>query len=169
MRYTHKPRTPARCEYNDPVSANCQFPGSEFRIKKVHPSIKKLGRYRPSRELDKKASEEVASLDNHLDYVYCWTFLDKLDACERFGWGEHYKCLQRDCLTDLTQLEPILWDNFAMDLLILYHPLEKSFWAWSVDKQLPPPRRLRFVGYKWTDIFLDWPYRYFVDEMDEVW
>jgi len=83
--------------------------------------------------------------------------------------GEHYKCLQREWLTDLTQLEPILWDNFAMDLLILYHPLEKSFWAWSVDKQLPPPRRLRFVGYKWTDIFLDWPYRYFVDEMDEVW
>lgn len=52
-------------------------------------------------------------------------------------------------------LEPLLWNVYAPEALVLYCPRDKSFWTWKYDDDRKA--QLRKIGYHWTDIFEPWP------------
>jgi hypothetical protein len=115
---------------------------------------------------DKPTAEEIQLVEEGTQFdcfVFPVTFMHKLIAAREFEWEprEVVKLQEYYPFTDLVHLEPLMWEEMAMEQLILYHPHDKSFWAFDPSIELRRKDRLIKLGYKWTEVVWDWPYYYF--------
>jgi hypothetical protein len=149
-----------RREYASPphyynIRTICEF--TMFHI------LKDYGRDQPSpRELDEVRDSWRPT--GHTQYSFTLTFAQKQLAANDFELCDRVYVDQEKYhpLVDLGLLEPLLWEEFQGDFLILYHPAEKSFWAWcGPAHEMNDRDRLIRLGYKWTDIFLKDPVIHF--------
>ena len=113
-----------------------------------------FGRDTPSRKEVELVKESLSCA--HSDFVLALSAEQQLLAAEDFDFNGDLlaKTNLYDSSVAVALLEPLLWDNFAWDYLILYHPEDRSFWAWSGYKDIAMESRLVKLGYRWTDVFL---------------
>jgi hypothetical protein len=113
-----------------------------------------FGRDTPSRKEVEWVKEFLSCAHN--DFVLALSAEQQLHAAEDFDFNGDLlaKTNLYDSSVAVALLEPLLWDNFAWDYLILYHPGDQSFWAWSGYKDIAMESRLVKLGYSWTDVFL---------------
>jgi hypothetical protein len=50
----------------------------------------------------------------------------------------------------------------------MYHRVDKSFWGYCEDDDIDPGLQLVKLGYKWTDIALEYPCSYFMKVEEET-
>jgi hypothetical protein len=132
--------------------------------------LKGYGREQPTpRDLDRV--KDGWSTSGHAEYCFTLTFGQKhlaandFDFCNRVYFDQE----KYHGYVDLGQLEPLLWEEFEGGVLILYHPAEKSFWAWCGTPHVKYDRdRLVRWGYKWTDVFLNKPSHHFYSPFGPV-
>ena len=114
---------------------------------------------------DKPTVDQIQRVEknNNSDFVFPVTFMHKLIAAHNFGWeaSEVAKLQQYHPFTDLVYLEPLMWEEIGEEQLILYHPHDKSFWAFDSSIELRRKDRLIKLGYNWAEVILDWPFYYF--------
>jgi hypothetical protein len=121
--------------------------------------LKGYGRDQPSPRDMERVENSWSSL-GHAEYCFTLTFAQKHLAANDFKFcnGVYWDQENYHPSVDLGLLEPLFWEEFAGEVLILYHPAEKSFWAWCGTPHVKHNRdRLIRWGYKWTDVFLKDP------------
>jgi hypothetical protein len=120
----------------------------------VYCIMSSFGRDTPSRKEVEWVDESLSC--GHYDFVLALSAEQQLLAAEDFDFDGDLlaKTNLYDSSVGVALLEPLLWDSFTGDNLILYHPEDKSFWAWSGHKDIAMESRLVKLGYRWTDVFL---------------
>src|SRR5271170_3565032 len=123
--------------------------------------LQNFGRDQPNDRDVAYALEFFSASD--LQIVFTLTFMQKFLAALKYDWDGHavtrlpkyYPGL------NLTELEPLLWEDDTMDTLIMYHGEDKSFWAYRYDRAIDPEFQLVQLGYKWTDVTENYPALHF--------
>ena len=146
------PLSSGDCDYftNPGVSPfSPELPLRDYRV--ICRTLQNLGRDPPSAVRVDFAEDIFANGDAQI--VFAHTFMQKCMTALRFEWDGHAVTRLSKYYPDvgLTELEPLLWEEFTGNILIMYHRRDKSFWAYrffSVD----PAFQLVRLGYAWTDI-----------------
>src|SRR5271168_574446 len=97
--------------------------------------LQNFGRDRPD-DLDVESAHSLLSTNDEFEIVFTLTFNQKFLAVLRFDWDAHAITRLSDYHPDidLAELEPLLWDDFTGNSLIMYHPKDKSFWGYRDRK-----------------------------------
>jgi len=123
---------------------------------------------------DKPSKEEVdltlEFFSDQIGIVFTLTFMQKHLAALEFDWDTFAitRLSKYHPGIDLTEMEPLLWDHYTTTWLIMYHRVDKSFWGYCEDDDIDPDLQLVKLGYKWTDIALEYPCSYFTKAEEET-
>jgi len=101
--------------------------------------------------------------EDHINFFFAESKIDKLYGARLFGWDREACRSLRGYhkSVDLEFLEAFCWDDFIGTFLILYHPIQGTFWGYSKSDYILPTEQLIELGGKWTDVILRWPCAYF--------
>ena len=123
--------------------------------------LQNFGRDEPDK-FDVAHAIEVFS-DSNLKIVFTLTFMQKLLAALKYNWdGNALTRLSKyHPGINLTELEPLLWEDDMMDTVILYNLEDKSLWGYRDGEFVDPDFQLVQLGYQWTDVAINYPSLHF--------
>jgi hypothetical protein len=119
--------------------------------------LRNFGREEPNKWAVESAIEFFSDDDCHI--VFTLTFMQKFMAALKFDWDGYAVTRLSKYYpdVDLTELEPLFWEDFTDDKLFFYHRKDKSFWAYCCCLGIDPEFQLVKLGNKWTDIAANCP------------
>ena len=108
--------------------------------------------------------------DDDCRIVFTLTFMQKFMAALKFNWDGHAVTRLSKYYpdVDLTELEPLFWEDFMDEILFFYHRKDKSFWAYNCGLSIDPEFQLVKLGNKWTDIATNYPVGHFSKAQSET-
>jgi hypothetical protein len=111
----------------------------------VYPKLKDLGLPVTDEEaLHWAAHDLTRAIDCGMIFKFPVTKEEKVEALREWAKEELIEHMATHGLEE-SELDPLMWDEFASTALILYRVRDKSFWSWNT-------KELRMVGHYWTDL-----------------
>jgi hypothetical protein len=121
-----------------------------------HPLYSRLKNYGLP-DNDKKpsgyAGKKITRMMREMQFVFALTPEELQKAKIHWPWKRLMRHIAEHGFVE-GELQPLLWDDYASECLTLYREKDKSFWAWKPHAKY---RKLKKLGYHWTDIFEQWP------------
>ena len=105
------------------------FPEEALRdVHSIYGVLQNFGRDRPD-DLDVESAHSLLSTNDEFEIAFTFTFIQKFLAALRFDCDTHAITRLSDYHPDidLAELEPLLWDDFTGNSLIMYTRKTKVF------------------------------------------